>query len=117
MIFDSAPGKRRISRLYRAISVILGGGFLYNLTGSILMTVFISMIWCYEVVKSYICPKNVFQSDPFETLKKEKNRWPQLFVYSKTDDLIPHTVSNYAIIKQLFVFVFLVGYRVFCGLS
>lgn len=51
------------------------------------------MIWFYEVVKSYIFPKNTFQSDPLQTLKDEKNRCPQLFIYSKIDDLIPHTVS------------------------
>lgn len=54
------------------------------------------MIWFYEVVKSYIFPKNAFQSDPLQTLKDEKHYWPQLFLYSKADDLIPHTVSfNY----------------------
>lgn len=93
VIFDSAPGRRRISRLYRAISVILGGGVLYNFPVSLVVTVFVSAVWLWEVVKGYLRPNSVtFQSDPLETLKDERNRWPQLFVYSKADDLIPYTV-------------------------
>lgn len=49
VIFDSAPGKRRILSLFRAISAILGGNFWYNLPVSIFMTMFLSMIWFYEV--------------------------------------------------------------------
>jgi hypothetical protein len=49
VIFDSAPGKRRILSLFRAISAILGGRPLYNIPVSILMTMFLSMIWLYEV--------------------------------------------------------------------
>ncbi|XP_018565393.1 transmembrane protein 53 [Anoplophora glabripennis] len=95
VIFDSAPGKRRILSLFRAISAILGGNVFYNFSMSLLMTMFLSMIWLYEVISNAICPKSTFQSNPLENLKNEKNTWPQHFIYSKNDDLIPHTDIEY----------------------
>nr|CAI5866675.1 unnamed protein product [Callosobruchus analis] len=95
VIFDSAPGKRRVSSLFRAISAILGGNVFYNYTVSLIMTMFLSMIWFYEVISNTIHPKTTFQSNPLENLKNEKNRCPQLFIYSKNDDLIPHTDIEY----------------------
>ncbi|KAK9753196.1 Eukaryotic protein of unknown function (DUF829) [Popillia japonica] len=97
VIFDSAPGKRRILSLYKAISAILGGSFWYNFPMSILVTMLCSMIWIYEIVSSALKPGATFQSDPMEKLKKEENQWPQHFIYSKTDDLIPyHDVEHFA---------------------
>ncbi|XP_018336563.1 transmembrane protein 53-A isoform X2 [Agrilus planipennis] len=49
VIFDSAPGKRRILSLYKAISAILGGNIFYNFSISVFMTMFLSVIWMYEV--------------------------------------------------------------------
>jgi hypothetical protein len=95
VIFDSAPGKRRILSLFRAISAILGGRPLYNIPVSILMTMFLSMIWLYEVISNYVSPKKTFQSNPLENLKDDRNRWPQHFIYSKTDILIPFTDIEY----------------------
>ncbi|KAJ3661883.1 hypothetical protein Zmor_006261 [Zophobas morio] len=95
VIFDSAPGKRRIVSLFRAISAILGGKPLYNIPMSVLMTMFLSMIWLYEVISNYINPKTTFQSNPLENLKNEKNTWPQHFIYSKKDVLIPFTDIEY----------------------
>lgn len=31
--------------------------------------------------------------NPLENLKNEENKWPQHFIYSKTDVLIPYQVS------------------------
>lgn len=109
VVFDSAPGRRRIVSLFRAISAIIGGNMFYNLSMSILMTMFISMIWIYEVtsknVKNHILkclfqvvtnaihPRCVVQTNPLENLKDEKCKWPQHFIYSKADDLIPYTVN------------------------
>ncbi|XP_017778747.1 PREDICTED: transmembrane protein 53-like [Nicrophorus vespilloides] len=89
VIFDSAPGRRRILSLYKAISAILGGSMLYNFPMSFLITMVCSMIWICEIINKYINRKKSFQSDPFEKLKCESNKWPQHFIYSKADDLIP----------------------------
>lgn len=49
MIFDSAPGPRRILSLYRAMSAIIGGSFFYNFPLSIIVTVFLIIMWEYDV--------------------------------------------------------------------
>nr|XP_023016825.1 transmembrane protein 53 [Leptinotarsa decemlineata] len=95
VIFDSAPGRRRIISLYRAISAILQGNVFYNVFMSFIMTMFLSTIWIYEVISNCIYPRPNFQSNPLENLKYEKNKWPQLFIYSKNDNLIPHTDIEY----------------------
>lgn len=35
-------------------------------------------------------PRKTLVFDPFHTLQSEKNKWPQHFIYSKKDRLIPH---------------------------
>lgn len=47
-----------------------------------------------QVVRNYIHPKKTIPTDPLQILKDEKNRWPQHFIYSKTDDLIQYQVSG-----------------------
>lgn len=95
VIFDSAPGRRRMLSLFRAISAIIGGNIVYNFSMSIIMTMFLSMIWIYEVISNSIFPHPIFQTDPLENLKDESNRWPQHFIYSKADTLIPYTDIEY----------------------
>ncbi|XP_022906425.2 transmembrane protein 53 [Onthophagus taurus] len=95
VIVDSAPGKRRLGSLYRAISNIIGGTFWYNLPMSILITIVCSIMWIYEILSSLLKPGCSIQSDPFEILKKEKNTWPQHFIYSKADVLIPYQDIEY----------------------
>ncbi|XP_050503831.1 transmembrane protein 53-A isoform X2 [Diabrotica virgifera virgifera] len=93
VIFDSAPGRRRILSLFRAISAIIGGNKIYNFSVSFIMTMFLSMIWLYEVISNTIYPRPSFQSNPLENLKNEKHRWPQCFIYSKKDDLIYYKIN------------------------
>lgn len=125
--------------LFRAISAILGGNIFYNFSLSLIMTMFFSMIWLYEVsaliipityyknivffriscsislifclyrnditstvfyrisflfqiISNAIYPRTIYPN-PLENLKDEKNSWPQLFIYSKKDNLIPFQVS------------------------
>ncbi|XP_012274267.1 transmembrane protein 53 [Orussus abietinus] len=89
VIFDSAPGERRLTSLFKAISVILGGHPLTNLPMSFFITVFLSMLWFYEVVsqtwKKNGCP---ILTNPI-ALAEEVHSWPQLFLYSNADTLIP----------------------------
>ncbi|XP_056639915.1 transmembrane protein 53-A isoform X1 [Diorhabda sublineata] len=95
VIFDSAPGRRRVLSLFRAISAIIGGNTFYNFSVSLIMTMFLSMIWLYEVISNTIYPRPTFQSNPLENLKNEKNKWPQCFIYSKNDNLIPYKDIEY----------------------
>jgi hypothetical protein len=48
-----------------------------------------------QVISNYVSPKKTFQSNPLENLKDDRNRWPQHFIYSKTDILIPFTDIEY----------------------
>ncbi|CAH0549119.1 unnamed protein product [Brassicogethes aeneus] len=91
IIFDSAPGKKRILSLFRAISAILGGNAIYNISMSLFMTMFISVIWLYEIITKELFAKKVTHTNLYEHLKHEKNYWPQHFIYSKADNLIPYT--------------------------
>lgn len=45
-----------------------------------------------QVLSNSIYPRTLYQSNPLENLKDEKNVWPQLFIYSKKDNLIPYEV-------------------------
>ncbi|KAK0098048.1 hypothetical protein PV326_011583 [Microctonus aethiopoides] len=88
VIFDSAPGQRRLTSLYRAISAIIGGNLLKNIPMSCVITAFVAMLWIYEIIsrawgKSQLTPGDVI------SLSEEPHSWPQLFLYSNADTLIP----------------------------
>lgn len=53
VIFDSAPGERRITALFKAISAIIGGHPLTNLPMSFVITFFLSVLWFFEVSGIY----------------------------------------------------------------
>lgn len=117
MIFDSAPGDRRVLGLFRAVSAILGKERRCNKVVSAIMTIGLIFLWAFEVMiwkmkveralsmivfflqdsfnyfRSFIRPFEV-QTNPSHNLKYEINEWPQLFLYSKEDRLIPYTVSQ-----------------------
>ncbi|KAL2716592.1 transmembrane protein 53 isoform X1 [Vespula squamosa] len=101
VIFDSAPGERRVTSLFKAISAIIGGHPLTNIPTSFFITIFLSMFWFFEVI-TFLLVSTYFitviahalgrgftiQSNPF-ALMEESYSWPQLFLYSNTDTLIP----------------------------
>ncbi|KAK4878639.1 hypothetical protein RN001_011145 [Aquatica leii] len=87
VIFDSSPGYRRLVSLYKAISTIVGGNIFYNLFLSILISLFLVIIWQYEIIKGYFASDN-YQSNPVKYLQIEDNKCPQYFIFSKADDLI-----------------------------
>ncbi|XP_043503069.1 transmembrane protein 53 isoform X1 [Polistes fuscatus] len=107
VIFDSAPGERRVTSLFKAISAIIGGHPLTNIPMSFFITIFLSMFWFFEVFIAYLFLSYfvvislilqviahalgrgfTIQSNPF-ALMEESSSWPQLFLYSNTDTLIP----------------------------
>ncbi|KAH8328731.1 hypothetical protein KR074_007850 [Drosophila pseudoananassae] len=94
VIFDSAPGERRILGLYRAITAIYGRDKRCNCLTAIFITLTLSFMWFME--ESFAAFKNFFvkstplHASPFCDLKKEANKFPQLFLYSKGDVVIPY---------------------------
>ncbi|XP_066261609.1 transmembrane protein 53 [Euwallacea similis] len=102
VVFDSAPGRRRVASLFRALTAIVEGNFLYNISLSLVMTLFLSAVWLFEVITNqFLTREKEHTNNPFENLKMEKNRCPQHFIYSKNDDLIPHTdVESFASFRR-----------------
>ncbi|XP_064554054.1 transmembrane protein 53 [Drosophila montana] len=94
VIFDSAPGERRMLGLYRAITAIYGKEKRCNCLTALAITLTLSIMWFVE--ETYSAFKNVFvkstplHASPFCELKNETNKYPQLFLYSKSDVVIPY---------------------------
>lgn len=95
VIFDSAPGKRRVLSLFRAIRAIRGGNKLLDIPLCFLMTMFFTTMWLLEIIQNYFTKRRIFQMNPLENLKNEENKWPQHFIYSKGDILIPYQDVEY----------------------
>ncbi|XP_058815796.1 transmembrane protein 53-B [Topomyia yanbarensis] len=106
MIFDSAPGDRRVLGLFRAISAILGKEKRCNAVVSAVMAVSLIVLWAVEdtfnYLRNFIRPLGYeVQTNPSHNLKYESNEWPQLYLYSKTDLLIPYTdIEKFAAYRQ-----------------
>ncbi|XP_017032159.1 transmembrane protein 53 [Drosophila kikkawai] len=94
VIFDSAPGERRMLGLYRAIIAIYGREKRCNCLTALAITLTLSIMWFVE--ESFAAFKNLFihssaiHPSPFCELKNESNKFPQMFLYSKGDDVIPY---------------------------
>ncbi|XP_070854266.1 transmembrane protein 53 isoform X1 [Drosophila suzukii] len=94
VIFDSAPGERRMLGLYRAITAIYGRGKPCNCLTALVITITLSIMWFVEestsAFKSLFVQSSPVRSSPFCELKNETNKYPQLFLYSKGDVVIPY---------------------------
>nr|ACN94622.1 GA20925 [Drosophila miranda] len=98
VIFDSAPGERRMLGLYRAITAIYGKEKRCNCISALVITIGLSFLWFLEVVfketfaafKSLFVKSSPVHASPFCDLKNEANKYPQLFLYSKGDVVIPY---------------------------
>ncbi|XP_033333816.1 transmembrane protein 53 [Megalopta genalis] len=88
VIFDSAPGERRLTALFKAISAIIGGTPLTNIPMSFFITIFLSILWFFEIVAHTFGRDYPVQTNPI-ALAEETYSWPQMFLYSNTDTLIP----------------------------
>ncbi|XP_068151639.1 transmembrane protein 53 [Drosophila tropicalis] len=94
VIFDSAPGERRMLGLYRAITAIYGREKRCNCLTALAITLTLSLMWFVE--ESFAAFKSLFvksppvHASPFCELKNEANKYPQLFLYSKGDVVIPY---------------------------
>ncbi|XP_017474860.1 PREDICTED: transmembrane protein 53 [Rhagoletis zephyria] len=95
MIFDSAPGERRVLGLYRAVGAIYGKERKKcHCITALIITLTLSIMWFVEetfaAFKSLFFKTEPAQTNPFSDLKNEATQFPQLFVYSKGDVVIPH---------------------------
>lgn len=94
VIFDSAPGERRVLGLYRAITAIYGRQKRCNCLTALAITLTLSIMWFLE--EAFVAFKSLFikstpvNASPFSELKNETNKYPQLFLYSKGDVVIPY---------------------------
>lgn len=91
-IYDSAPGHRRFSSLYRALSAIYGRR---TCAVPLLISVCLVCIWIVEdgycIVKNLITGhRPLLDRGPLQGLLDEPTAvWPHMFLYSKEDDIIP----------------------------
>ncbi|XP_030377077.1 transmembrane protein 53 [Scaptodrosophila lebanonensis] len=94
VIFDSAPGERRMLGLYRAITAIYGRQKRCNCLTALAITITLSIMWFVEeafaAFKSLFVKSTPLHASPFYELKNEANKNPQLFLYSKSDVVIPY---------------------------
>ncbi|XP_017061204.1 transmembrane protein 53 [Drosophila ficusphila] len=94
VIFDSAPGERRMLGLYRAITAIYGRENRCNCLTALAITISLSIMWFVEesisALKSLFVQSSSVHPSPFCELKNEVNKYPQLFLYSKGDVVIPY---------------------------
>lgn len=91
-IYDSAPGQRRFSSLYRALAAIYGRKT--NVV-PLFISVCLVCIWIvedgYSIVKNLITGQRpLLDRGPLQGLIDETTAvWPHMFLYSKEDDIIP----------------------------
>lgn len=106
MILDSAPGDRRMLGLYRAVTAIYGKERKNcHCFTAIIITLTLGIMWFVEetfaAFKSIFVKTEPIQTNPFNDLKNEPNEYPQLFLYSKGDVVIPYTdVEKFINIRQ-----------------
>ncbi|KAI8115078.1 hypothetical protein FF38_10896 [Lucilia cuprina] len=106
MILDSAPGERRMLGLYRAVTAIYGKERKKcHCITAIIITLTLGIMWFVEetfaAFKSLFVKTEPIQTNPFNDLKNEPNEYPQLFLYSKGDVVIPYTdIEKFINIRQ-----------------
>ncbi|XP_075149397.1 transmembrane protein 53-A isoform X2 [Haematobia irritans] len=106
MILDSAPGERRMLGLYRAVTAIYGKERKKcHCVTAIIITLTLGIMWFVEetfsAFKSLFVKTEPIQTNPFHDLKNEPNEYPQLFLYSKGDVVIPYTdVEHFINLRQ-----------------
>ncbi|KAL3281360.1 hypothetical protein HHI36_004572 [Cryptolaemus montrouzieri] len=95
VIFDSAPSKRRLSTFFRALRPIVGGNKILNLAITLCLLLFVIVLWIWEYLMMTVFKKNLIQFKPLNNLIDEENKWPQHFIYSKTDLVVPYQDVEY----------------------
>ncbi|KAK3090980.1 hypothetical protein FSP39_016212 [Pinctada imbricata] len=91
VIIDSAPGKRRVTRAAWAFANASGK------PGVIKYFIFLGMIVYLVFMRFYLYTMSILRGvsggpNPnrvYQDIKDDKSRWPQLFIYSDNDQVIP----------------------------
>jgi hypothetical protein len=104
VIFDSAPGKRSIMSLFRALTAIIGGPAYLNIPAAVLITAFLAVVWLFEVIARSLKERKPLQTDPID-LVEEPFGWPQLFLYSTADKLIHYEVRQIRISNEALYYI------------
>lgn len=122
VIFDSAPGDRRLLSLYRAVSSIYGQGKRFKCLVSWCITLGLAARWVAEVsmanhlywmhiffthsslrlfrqeiflrIKGMFSSQPMLSINPYTNLMRLENFTPQMFLYSDSDKLIPAKVRS-----------------------
>jgi len=95
-IIDSAPGKRRITKAAYAFALASGKTGLYLHGVFIYIFFYLFFTGIYASICSLFYGKN-YAGTPhtlYGRMKEDKSRWPQLFLFSKADKIIPYTDSE-----------------------
>ncbi|KAK6617357.1 hypothetical protein RUM43_014366 [Polyplax serrata] len=87
VIFDSAPGEKRFYSVYRALTAILGGSPWYNIPVGFSIAVFLFIVFLFVAFIKGLLEFKKPQMDPLKLIDEPYN-WPQLFIYSKDDELV-----------------------------
>lgn len=54
----------------------------------------------FNAIKNIFYPGEPLQAHPMQFLENEMNSFPQMFLYSKEDDVIPHVVNYILFINK-----------------
>lgn len=95
-IFDSAPGERRFLSMYRAWCAISGNAW-YSSLAAFFISIVVMIHWVWEVIRKALLEKKLV-TDPI-LLVDEPFDWPQLFLYSRADKLIPAEVRAFELVS------------------
>uniref|UniRef100_A0A336LWL4 CSON003500 protein n=1 Tax=Culicoides sonorensis TaxID=179676 RepID=A0A336LWL4_CULSO len=98
VIFDSAPGERRVKNLFLVMQEIFGrtpviGPIIASLIFGILLFLYTLQMFYYNV-KEKLCGHTP-GSDPYRALLIEDTKYPILIFYSKKDHLISYDDVEY----------------------
>lgn len=89
-VFDSCPGYRRLGSAARAyMSTIKTYNVLVRYFLALLLVIYLTIFRAVDTVVSLFKKKDAVHKF-YEAMKHDKARWPQLYLYSKNDEIIPY---------------------------
>lgn len=89
-IFDSCPGPRNLRSAFRALQASLQTHAVISyILGSVLV-IYLIVARCLQWVVSFVRCTSDTSEDLWLGTRNDKSRWPQLFLYSKADHIIPY---------------------------
>ncbi|XP_045469843.1 transmembrane protein 53-like [Harmonia axyridis] len=99
MIFDSAPSRTSTTSL-AAIRRMVNQSKYFNLVVALFFQALCFILWFSELIGNVIFRRNIIQFEPMKYLLEEENKFPQHFIYSKNDKVIPYQDVEFFINKR-----------------